>query len=381
MPREPLALKAESFAPPFVHETDISRVVEGRASENTPVGLVANHNGLDTALMHIAQQCGVSVMLVQWHPKGADVRAIFPTNPAATPACQLIVYRDHAKEAVIQASSQTFETQRWQLFSSGNCCTAVIALAEGIVTLTVVPLSGPGGVEARCAKLESCLPFVAVCFEQWLATQHVITRARSFIRAFEKCGTATILLGENGEILHSNNAAEVILVQKDGLCRRNERLVCANFTDTLRLQAALSHFHADLEAGAETTPVLAVARANRRPLTVALTAIRSEPTIVTEQVHAIAYVFDPEQKLSGLIDPVCQLYGLSRSETKLACALVAGDSLNIAAQRLRLQEQTARTYLKHIFEKTDTHRQAQLVQLMLESAVRLSSIVRTQAFT
>src|SRR5690606_12803303 len=56
-------------------------------------------------------------------------------------------------------------------------------------------------------------------------------------------------------------------------------------------------------------------------------------------------------------------------------------TLSKAAERLDLQEQTARTYLKHIFEKTDTHRQAQLVELMLKSAVRLTSDVATTAFT
>jgi DNA-binding CsgD family transcriptional regulator len=114
---------------------------------------------------------------------------------------------------------------------------------------------------------------------------------------------------------------------------------------------------------------------------VALAAVRPEPSAVADEVRAIAYVFDPEQDVSGLITPVCRLLGLSLSETKLACALVAGDSLGTAAQRLGVQEQTARTYLKHIFEKTETNRQAQLVQLMLKNAVRMKSGLRIQAFT
>src|SRR5690606_20163867 len=64
-----------------------------------------------------------------------------------------------------------------------------------------------------------------------------------------------------------------------------------------------------------------------RSLTVALATVRRDTGVVADRTHAIAYVFDPEQKMSELINPVCQLYGLSNSETKLTCALVAGDSL------------------------------------------------------
>ena len=60
---------------------------------------------------------------------------------------------------------------------------------------------------------------------------------------------------------------------------------------------------------------------------------------------------------------------------------MAGESLGVAAQHLGVQQQTARSYLKHIFAKTETNRQADLVQLMLKSAIRLSSYMRTQAFS
>lgn len=374
-------MKAQSLVSDIGQDANIWLPLDERADENTSLGSI-DDTGLRAALMHIAQRCSVSIKLMQWHPKGAEAKAVYPWGPSPTSLSQLGVYREHAEEAVLQASRQAFEPQRWQLCRSSTCCTALIALEGGVVTLTVVPqLALSDGSEARWAALERSLPFVAACFEQWLATQHAAARARSLLHALEKCGTATILLSDSGEILHANSAAEAILAEKDGICRLNERLVCANFADTLRLQAALSHFHAAIGAGTETTPVLAVSRANRRPLTVALATVQAGPCIVADGARAVAYVFDPEQKVSDLINPVCQLYGLSNSEAKLTCALVAGDSLSRAAKRLAVQEQTARTYLKHIFEKTDTHRQAQLVELMLKSAVRVSREINTQAFT
>ena len=88
---------------------------------------------------------------------------------------------------------------------------------------------------------------------------------------------------------------------------------------------------------------------------------------------AVLYVVDPDQDLKTLIEPICGFYRLSPKETRLACALARGRSLAEAAEELHLREQTARTYLKQIFLKTDTNRQVELVRLLLLSAVRTSS--------
>lgn len=55
--------------------------------------------------------------------------------------------------------------------------------------------------------------------------------------------------------------------------------------------------------------------------------------------------------------------GLTQSESRLAAELVGGKSVQEAAGKLSLSEQTARTYLKRIFSKLGISRQSQLVSL------------------
>ena len=50
--------------------------------------------------------------------------------------------------------------------------------------------------------------------------------------------------------------------------------------------------------------------------------------------------------------------------------LANGNSLVDSAKAMHVTEQTARSYLKQIFVKTETNRQAELVRLMLTSSVR-----------
>jgi DNA-binding CsgD family transcriptional regulator len=68
-----------------------------------------------------------------------------------------------------------------------------------------------------------------------------------------------------------------------------------------------------------------------------------------------------------------ELFELNTMEAGLALQIARGRTLTEAALALKLSEQTARTYSKQIFAKTGTHRQAELVRLILTSVVHLSS--------
>ena len=59
-----------------------------------------------------------------------------------------------------------------------------------------------------------------------------------------------------------------------------------------------------------------------------------------------------------------KIFGLTFAEAKLAAALANGTSLEEAAEELHISRETARSQLKIVFGKTDTHRQSQLVALL-----------------
>jgi len=65
---------------------------------------------------------------------------------------------------------------------------------------------------------------------------------------------------------------------------------------------------------------------------------------------------------------LCQRYGFTIAEAALAAEILKGDGRAAAARRCRVSDATAKTYLANIFEKTGTHRQAELVRFLLEDA-------------
>lgn len=58
------------------------------------------------------------------------------------------------------------------------------------------------------------------------------------------------------------------------------------------------------------------------------------------------------------------LFGLTAAEARLASAISAGASPEVAANRFGIARETARNQLKAVFAKTETHRQSELVVLL-----------------
>lgn len=80
--------------------------------------------------------------------------------------------------------------------------------------------------------------------------------------------------------------------------------------------------------------------------------------------RAIAFLSDPAEPGLMRESLLVEVYRLTPAEARLAAELLSGDSLALIAQRLGISHETARSHLGSIFEKTGTHRQAQLVRLL-----------------
>ena len=63
---------------------------------------------------------------------------------------------------------------------------------------------------------------------------------------------------------------------------------------------------------------------------------------------------------------LAKTFRLTPAEAKPACVIARGASPEIAAGELKISRETARNQLKSVFAKTDTHRQSELVALMLQ---------------
>lgn len=110
------------------------------------------------------------------------------------------------------------------------------------------------------------------------------------------------------------------------------------------------------------------------PLFVTVTPLRSKtrladvPWIGVGHPVAIVMVRDPDSDRGRRELNLRRRFGLTAAEARLATEILKGDGRAAAASRHGISTATARTHLSSIFEKTGTHRQAELVRLLLDTA-------------
>lgn len=171
-----------------------------------------------------------------------------------------------------------------------------------------------------------------------------------------------VLVDALARICQVNRAAQAILGA--GIRVAAGVLVCEDAAETRAL-----HRHIDAAATAgwlASSGSLAVRRCpGRRPLSVLVTRLRQSGRRQRADARALVIVNDPERTLAAGAVELADLYGLTPAEARAALALLEADGLAAVAEKLAIGRATVRTLLQRVFDKTETHSQAELVRLMM----------------
>jgi DNA-binding CsgD family transcriptional regulator/PAS domain-containing protein len=181
----------------------------------------------------------------------------------------------------------------------------------------------------------------------------------------DKLPVGVVFLNSGGVAMYCNRAAEEIFRANEGLSLQ-AGMVCAEVrsADGL-LRRAL---HDALSPGRQLgQAAVAVPRTSgRRSYQVVMAPVRTRFRHVPSSATplAVALITDPERPALPKIALLMQLYGLTPKEAALAGKLADGESVEQAAEEMGMRYQTARTHLRHIFSKTGTSRQTELLLLV-----------------
>lgn len=220
-------------------------------------------------------------------------------------------------------------------------------------------------------------PFAIGYFRLLQLHRAAVRRIGAMESALDRAAMGVALLDRRGRILFVNDALAAILAKGDGLRRFDSQIQATGLADAMRMRVALDHMMAAVSDPArgqepQSATMISIDRAQQSPLMVLVTAARHLPEEPADAA-LVLYVTDPELNFDDLIESTCKILGLSRVEGRLAGMLIAGMPLGKAALAMRIKEDTARSYLKQVFAKTGTNRQADLIRLVLSSLVRTSA--------
>lgn len=188
-----------------------------------------------------------------------------------------------------------------------------------------------------------------------------ISTALTYGLELVRCGA--MLVADEGRLRVANRAALAILNKKDGLWLSEPGLTAERASDTRLLLRLLREAIASPELGEpKDSPIMLSRKFARTSLIVRVFPGPGLSCWPDERTRAaMLMLYDQDMGLDVNISLLIRLYGLTRGEAALAASLMRGKSVEDAAEELFISHHTARTHLKRIFMKTDTHRQTELV--------------------
>jgi DNA-binding CsgD family transcriptional regulator/PAS domain-containing protein len=177
-----------------------------------------------------------------------------------------------------------------------------------------------------------------------------------------------LLVDAEARVIFANRAAEDVLRAGRGLFVGRDGLRAQIQSETRRLRRIIGDC-AEPQRELGCAPVhLRLTREQGMPLIILVVPHLSPFSRINGvRPQAVLFITDPEATTGMRREWLRKDFGLTPAEAAVATEILKADGLQAAAKRLGVSLTTAHTHLAHIFDKTGTHRQAELVRLLLQS--------------
>jgi DNA-binding CsgD family transcriptional regulator len=226
------------------------------------------------------------------------------------------------------------------------------------------------------AELELLLEHVALSLESQWRWQEADDLARALLALTNHDANPVMLVGADSESIFRNQAAERFLELGVGLRLDGSRLVASSSADQRLLRETIARLARAEATDAPASPsVVTLGRAPSRPPVVVV--VRAAGQVFTRQANARSgLAILTVRGGQSLHDPaLCAFsvqYALTAAQAKVSSLILAGQPVSTVAQLLHVSENTVRSHLKQVFQKTDTHSQMDLVHLHARVCTTLS---------
>jgi DNA-binding CsgD family transcriptional regulator len=265
-------------------------------------------------------------------------------------------YRDH--------------TRHYGIF---HCLGAALPMGPHAAMVLAVhrPLNGSPFTVADKDRLDRLLPHLDRAGRVQRALQAAELERSVALETLDRLSLGVILLTTEGVIIFANAVAERHLIAGAALTASCGRLAARDPAVAPLLRQAIESAAA-INQGRDAVPggIVVARRREQRPLSLLVAPLAaSRPVRVIAEAAVIVFIADPEQQPRLPLTTLARLYCLTPAEARLMQALVGGERLEDYADRAGIRLTTVKTQLRHLFGKTDTSRQSELVGLVLRDLV------------
>lgn len=185
--------------------------------------------------------------------------------------------------------------------------------------------------------------------------------ARSLSETLDLLTLGAVVIDADGVILHANATAEAEIEARAAISRIGRRLRAIDPATDARLTADISDC---MRGGAASDLALPCPVAPERGLVAHILPLegRAESQGLPRAGQAVLFFKAREPAVEPPMRALTDLYGLTGSELHVLMGLLDGSDPKVIAERQGVAMSTVRTHLHHLFQKTRTTTQADLVR-------------------
>jgi len=233
--------------------------------------------------------------------------------------------------------------------------------------------------QEECDLLSEIIPHLkrAIGLQKYFALSDFGHRA--ILEALDHMPMGIVITDGDGKIMHANQTAQEIAGRKDGLSLARGAIGLSRQSESQNLMDSIRAAVSSAANGAILPGhALSVTRDDTDDTYPIMVSTLWGNNIklglgVLDAPLAAVFITDPDRPQEAPAELLRRLYGLTLSEALLVERLVAGDTVQGSASANGITVDTARQYLKSVFQKTNTNRQAALVIKVLSSPIWLQS--------
>jgi DNA-binding CsgD family transcriptional regulator len=183
------------------------------------------------------------------------------------------------------------------------------------------------------------------------------------LRVLDRMGCGGLVLATDGQVLAINDGAQCILKEVFSLADRDLDELHGSGREYVKRLLAYGKTRIQLDS----ENWILIEREDKPPLIMNAVPV---PALSEGGPHTVLILIDLASHPQPNHATLERIYKLTPAEAKLAVLLSGGAAIAEAAEAIGISVATARTQLKAVFDKTHTHRQAELVILI----ARLSAL-------
>ncbi len=199
--------------------------------------------------------------------------------------------------------------------------------------------------------------------------------------SLSQLNSAMVVVNQHGKCLFVNHSAEKLSREHHGISLSTKGISLSSPPDNDRLQQMI--FNATLNRSDLTVPI-AGGMQYHYPGSENWVSILVSP-LNPDQVNfgfettrcALIFLSEKQPKLGLSASIISQIYGLTKAEARVAALLCEGLTLNEISEKLHNSNNTIKHHLKSVFQKTDTRRQAELVNLIMTGPAGIKYVDQT----